>query len=509
VPIAYATYASYTAVAADVGFTLRSTVTASNVYGSTMASSAQTPTVSSALSAPANTVLPVISGVAQVGQVLTASTGTWVGTQPITYTFAWNRCNTTGGACSPIGGATAQTYTLTTADAGSTIRVTVTATNVVGSVSATSPQTSVVSAGGGGVGVELPPALPQSTGAVYYVATWGSGSNPGTDAAPWSLSWALGHLQAGQTALVHGGTYTANFLMNRSGSSTNPITVKNYPGETPTIHAGTGANCNDALQLYNSSYVRIQGFVVTGATGCDNNTNVYVAGNSSHVEVSSNEIAYGHDHGLFADPGTLDVQVLGNRLHDNGTVGSGNKDHEVYMEGTRQLIANNVIYNTPYGHAVQIYPDNDGTIIVDNTITNTHYTTGYRAAAIIVGSDVAGSSANNMKIVNNITAYNDYGIYGYQCGTASGSNNDAWNNDSWGNTYGNLVNDCNSEPVIDFSGGNLSADPMFVNRPNNDFHLQPGSPAVNVGLPAWSDTVDAGGVSRPQGVAPDLGAFER
>ena len=62
---------------------------------------------------------------------------------------------------------------------------------------------------------------------------------------------------------------------------------------------------------------------------------------------------------------------------------SGNKDHALYMEGTNQLIANNVIYDHPYGHAVQIYPNARGTIITNNTIVNTSYTAGYRAAGII------------------------------------------------------------------------------------------------------------------------------
>ncbi len=44
-------------------------------------------------SAPANTVLPSISGTVQVGQTLTASAGTWTGTAPITYTYQWQRCN--------------------------------------------------------------------------------------------------------------------------------------------------------------------------------------------------------------------------------------------------------------------------------------------------------------------------------------------------------------------------------------------------------------------------------
>jgi hypothetical protein len=92
--------------------------------------------------APANTVLPVISGTTVVGSVLTASSGTWTGTATITYAYQWRR----DGAA--ISGATASGYTLVTADIGAMITVTVTATNSVGSASAVStgvgPVTDVV-----------------------------------------------------------------------------------------------------------------------------------------------------------------------------------------------------------------------------------------------------------------------------------------------------------------------------------------------------------------------------
>lgn len=90
-------------------------------------------------SAPSNSVLPAISGTTLVGQTLTATTGTWTGTTPISYAYQWKR----GGVA--ISGATSSTYVLVTADAGNTITVTVTATNIVTSVPATSSATASIS----------------------------------------------------------------------------------------------------------------------------------------------------------------------------------------------------------------------------------------------------------------------------------------------------------------------------------------------------------------------------
>src|SRR5437763_916877 len=96
--------------------------------------------------APTNTALPAISGSAQAGQTLTASNGSWSG-EPTSYAYQWQRCNSSGGSCAAITGATAQTYTAASADVGSTLRVAVTASNSGGASSpATSAQTAVVTA---------------------------------------------------------------------------------------------------------------------------------------------------------------------------------------------------------------------------------------------------------------------------------------------------------------------------------------------------------------------------
>lgn len=80
--------------------------------------------------APANSVLPAISGTLNLGQLLTTSDGTWSGSP--TFTYQWKR----GGVA--IGGATNNTYTTVLADVGTTITSTVTATNAGGATDATS-----------------------------------------------------------------------------------------------------------------------------------------------------------------------------------------------------------------------------------------------------------------------------------------------------------------------------------------------------------------------------------
>jgi len=97
-----------------------------------------------AQAAPSNTSPPTITGVIVVGQTLTANSGTWSGDPTPTFTYQWLRCDSAGGSCGAVSGQTGVTYVLTSADAGRTLRVAVTATNTDGSAQATSGQTGVI-----------------------------------------------------------------------------------------------------------------------------------------------------------------------------------------------------------------------------------------------------------------------------------------------------------------------------------------------------------------------------
>jgi hypothetical protein len=90
----------------------------------------------------------VISGKAHVNFTQTASTGTWTGS-PTSYAYAWFRCDATGKACTAIAGATGASYKPVAGDAGSTLRVSVSATNAYGTGTAQSAPTFVLRGGGG------------------------------------------------------------------------------------------------------------------------------------------------------------------------------------------------------------------------------------------------------------------------------------------------------------------------------------------------------------------------
>lgn len=95
-----------------------------------------------AVPVPLNTVLPSISGIAEVGETLLISTGTWIG-DPVSFAYQWTADDVN------IGGSNfgdSNSVTMTPAEAGKVIRVKVRATNAQGSTVATSEPTAAVAA---------------------------------------------------------------------------------------------------------------------------------------------------------------------------------------------------------------------------------------------------------------------------------------------------------------------------------------------------------------------------
>ena len=137
-----ATGPTYTLTSAEVGATVRAVVTATNSSGSTVASSLPTSTIAPV--APSNLALPAIGGIAQHGEVLSATTGSWRGSAPISYAYRWQRCDKAAENCADIPGETEDVYVVRLADGGSTVRVVVTASNSAGTASAASVPTAVV-----------------------------------------------------------------------------------------------------------------------------------------------------------------------------------------------------------------------------------------------------------------------------------------------------------------------------------------------------------------------------
>src|SRR5581483_11084754 len=97
----------------------------------------------SLIAPPASTSPPTISGIPKTGKVLTENHGSW-SDNPTGFAYQWLRCDSNGGSCTAIPGATGQTYAPAPVDVGHRIRVAETANNLAGAGSATSGPTDPV-----------------------------------------------------------------------------------------------------------------------------------------------------------------------------------------------------------------------------------------------------------------------------------------------------------------------------------------------------------------------------
>jgi hypothetical protein len=123
-----------------------------------------------------NITAPVVTGTAAVSHVLTSSQGSWNGSAT-GFSYQWQRCSSAGTGCVNISGATASSYTLTSADGGSTVRSTVSATNVNGaSPFAPSATTAVVA------------PVPAATGAPVVSGIAAVGRSFSTTNGAWNTS---------------------------------------------------------------------------------------------------------------------------------------------------------------------------------------------------------------------------------------------------------------------------------------------------------------------------------
>ena len=86
-----------------------------------------------------------------------------------------------------------------------------------------------------------PPAQrPESKGPGYFIdAERGDDKSDGAKGAPWrTIAHALGHLKAGDTLYLRGGTYYEQVYIALTGHKDAPITIRSFPGEQAILHGG-------------------------------------------------------------------------------------------------------------------------------------------------------------------------------------------------------------------------------------------------------------------------------
>jgi len=360
-------------------------------------------------------------------------------------------------------------------------------------------------------------------GNAYYVATNGNDGDPGTEAQPFrTLAHGVSVLTPGDTLYVMSGTY-AEALMDNIPSGTSwstPVTVAAYPGHTVTLKPNLGAERVLHFQGL-QKYIVIDGLILDGTSVTYEVAKITLGGGGTahHIRLIRCELKNAPGQGILVTQLGADFnEFIDLDVHDNGLTGY---DHGLYISTSNNLVEGSTIHHNS-GYGVHIYhgdPDHaNNNIVRNNRIFGNGYVEG--GAGIILSSGDGNTAYNNLVWGNeygikvaygnpsNTTVYNNtiYANSGYGIAINTDSTNAIIRNNviyasGWSNVYNSGVGS-----VIDYNL--VDTDPRFANAAAGDFHLQPGSPAIDAGATLATVTSDIADIPRPRGAAYDIGAFE-
>jgi endo-alpha-1,4-polygalactosaminidase (GH114 family) len=188
------------------------------------------------------------------------------------------------------------------------------------------------------------------SGATFYVSTTGNDSNSGSFTAPWrTVQHAANSVTAGATVYVEGGVYNESVRFPASGTSANPITFTNYPGQNAVID-GTGlavSGTQGLINIANQSYVTVNGFEIRNYTTGNASVTpagIWVTGSGSGVKLLHNKV-----HNI-----TTKVEAIGNAF---GIAVYGTSTTPI----TNLTISGNQVYSLKTGSSESVNVDGNVT----------------------------------------------------------------------------------------------------------------------------------------------------
>lgn len=358
-----------------------------------------------------------------------------------------------------------------------------------------------------------------SSAAIYYVATNGSDSHPGTDSQPFrTIAKGLSVLQAGDTLFIKQGTYAeainSNSMRIPTGTSwSTAVAIAAYPGHTVVLRPNSGGEAI-ALAASYIQYLLFDGLIIDGSNV---SFAVSLTNGAHHIRFQNMEVKNARASGVILSNGsgaTAQNQFVNMRIHSNGSSGY---DHGLYIAASHNFVERCEIFRN-LGYGVHVYNNSPGETANGNVI---RYNRVYDNASygIILSSGHGNIAYNNLvwgnrsggieiqwrspreTLVYNNTVYSNFGagiLVGADSANARVQNNIVYNNRA------GIVN----EGWASLISNNLTDDPRFANAGGLDFSLQSASPAIDAGIVLAEVLDDFLGVARPQGRSYDIGAFE-
>ena len=416
------------------------------------------------------------------------------------------------------------------------------------------------------VSTPTPTPAPTTPGvAEFYISTGGSDSNPGTSAAPWlTFAHAIANYALGpKGAVIHvaAGTYTEDFgacggsldtaiCVNRGGTATARLVLQcdsnwSVPSGSGCLIRPSHSSPESFIETADpADYVDIANFDLgnnanaawgisetctrVGSPPCPHGNSIHVIHNYVHDLASTTPYNTNGTPGCVQN-GALgagqhgwnqsDFQVIGNRvenfaLWENPPANCG---HGIYTSTSGSIIENNVVKNVPVT-GIEVYDSPCATAVTNNTVINSGPgPVGGYGIQLAAGEANTCADAGSNTVENNIVyqargSSFAAGISGSSADCTAGTPS-MWKDNI---SYQPASGDFGVSSSCDAISGTINSNPDFVDVAADNFHLSAGSPAISAGSSACQaggpnpciPVTDLDGISRPQGSAYTIGAYQ-
>jgi hypothetical protein len=250
----------------------------------------------------------------------------------------------------------------------------------------------------------------------FYAAPLGSTQGDGSITNPWDLTTALAGppaIKPGDTIWLRGGTYGSGgstvFQSVVSGTPTQPIIVRQYPGERATVNGGIQVfgpySWFWGFEILNSYPVRVSSYAgsfppdvlqTTGILPLNSQANPTVPG----VKVI-NLIVHDTGNGISSFSPAPGTEIYGCLTYNNGWLGTDRgHGHGIYLQNTTttKLISDNLIFNN-FDAGLHPSGSSDANIANVSMLGNAVFFNGQPAARLVNNIVVEGGSTPKTGIV--------------------------------------------------------------------------------------------------------------
>ena len=249
-----------------------------------------------------------------------------------------------------------------------------------------------------------------SPGRSFFAAPNGTATGDGSERRPWDLATALAggsrtgaRVQPGDTIWLRGGTYRGAFRSTVAGRAGAPVVVRQFADERAVLD---GAHAPRSTLYVTGDYSVFWGFELTNSDTARTTTSSSlelrhnaVVNDASHTKYI-NLIVHDAGVGFYNEPTSVDVEISGSILYNNGWQGPDRgHGHGLYLKAfTGPLVArDNVIFNQ-YGLGIHAYTNSKTgklmNITLEGNVTFNNGTLATRRSLspnlLLGGADYAG-----------------------------------------------------------------------------------------------------------------------